>query len=74
MPGVDENRPGIYVWHIEGKGSYVGKFKLARMMPPMKTHEGVHPSNESAYGALAMPLTVRRLAEYIPASVAVAMQ
>ncbi|HEX9753345.1 MAG TPA: hypothetical protein VGA46_07865 [Methyloceanibacter sp.] len=24
--GVDENRPGIYEWRIEGVGSYVGKY------------------------------------------------
>lgn len=28
--GVEEDRPGIYEWHVEGRGSYIGKYKRIR--------------------------------------------
>jgi hypothetical protein len=28
--GADCSRPGLYEWHIEGMGSYIGKFKRIR--------------------------------------------
>ncbi len=27
VPGVNEAIPGIYEWHIEGMGSYIGQYK-----------------------------------------------
>ena len=26
-PNFDENRPGLYEWRIEGKGSYIGQYR-----------------------------------------------
>ena len=35
-PGVDCSRPGIYEWHIEGVGWYIGKYK--RIRRPLKEY------------------------------------
>jgi hypothetical protein len=30
VPGVDREKAGIYEWHIEGVGTYIGKYKRIR--------------------------------------------
>jgi len=32
--GVDVRLPGLYEWHIEGVGSYIGKYKRIRRPTP----------------------------------------
>jgi hypothetical protein len=36
IDGVDEARPGIYEWNIDGRGIYVGKYK--RIGRPLKEY------------------------------------
>ncbi|MGI3901100.1 MAG: hypothetical protein ACRYGP_17490 [Janthinobacterium lividum] len=36
-PGVDQTKPGIYEWHIEGVGSYIGKF--THISRPLREYE-----------------------------------